>query len=276
MRKFFLVYLAFIASHCFGREPKIYDCFLFFNELALLDIRLHELYDHVDKFVLVEATETFRGNPKPLYYESNKHLFKKFADKIVHIIVEDHMEASSPWDREAFHRDQIKRGLTDCHPEDIILIGDVDEIVRSSILSQIKQSLRDGEMLACMHNMFRFFLNRFCPKECPWAGTIAILFKNLRSPEECRRGSRYGYTPTIKIWNAGWHFTSLGNFDNYRYKIASYSHEEYDTPEGRKDETIKKDFNSLVVVPIDDTFPEYVQKNLDKAKKRQLIDPSTP
>ncbi len=275
MRKLALLCVIFIASCCFSAQPKIYDCFLFFNELALLDIRLHELYDHVDKFVLVEATETFRGNPKPLYYEINKHLFKKFADKIIHIVVEDRIDVPSPWDREAFQRDQIKRGLKDCQPEDIVLIGDVDEVVRSSIFPQIKQALQQGGMLACMQNMYRFFLNRFAPKECPWAGTIAILFKELRSPEECRRGSRYGYTPTIKIWNAGWHFTSLGTFDNYRYKIASYSHQEYDTVEGRKDETLKKDYDSLVVVPIDETFPQYVRENIGKAKKRQLLDPCT-
>ena len=53
-------------------EAKIYDCFLFFNELEILDIRLHELYDHVDKFVLVESLETFRGKQKPLYFTENR------------------------------------------------------------------------------------------------------------------------------------------------------------------------------------------------------------
>ena len=50
---------------------QIYDCFLFFNELEILDIRLHEMYEHVDKFVLVESVETFRGNLKPLYTASS-------------------------------------------------------------------------------------------------------------------------------------------------------------------------------------------------------------
>lgn len=50
----------------------IYDCFTFFNELNLLEIRLNILNDVVDKFVLVEATKTFSGKDKPLYYEQNK------------------------------------------------------------------------------------------------------------------------------------------------------------------------------------------------------------
>ena len=66
--------------------PQVYDCFPFFNELELLEVRLGELYDHVDKFVIVECTETYRGKPKPLYYAENKNRFEKFSDKIIHIV----------------------------------------------------------------------------------------------------------------------------------------------------------------------------------------------
>jgi len=45
---------------------KIYDCFPFRNELDLLDLRLSEIYDHVDHFVIVEATSTFQSAPKTL------------------------------------------------------------------------------------------------------------------------------------------------------------------------------------------------------------------
>ena len=66
-------------------RPKVYDCVLFFNEPELLEIRLNELYDSVDKFVIVETIENFQGKLKPLYFEENRHLFKKFEDKIIHI-----------------------------------------------------------------------------------------------------------------------------------------------------------------------------------------------
>lgn len=67
----------------------IYDCFSFFNELDLLEIRLNTLDKVVDKFILFESTLTHTGNPKPLYYAENKDRFAKFSDRIVHIVVND-------------------------------------------------------------------------------------------------------------------------------------------------------------------------------------------
>ena len=52
---------------------KIVDVFPFFNELDLLDIRLNVLDPHVDCFIISEATKTFSGLDKPLYYEENKN-----------------------------------------------------------------------------------------------------------------------------------------------------------------------------------------------------------
>ena len=45
----------------------IYDCFIFFNEFDLLEIRLNELDNIVDKFVLVEANFTHSSKEKPYY-----------------------------------------------------------------------------------------------------------------------------------------------------------------------------------------------------------------
>ena len=66
----------------------IYDCFQFFNELDMLKIRLNVMSPIVDKFVISEATETFSGLKKPLYYEENKEMFAEFADKIIHVVVD--------------------------------------------------------------------------------------------------------------------------------------------------------------------------------------------
>ena len=54
---------------------KIYDCFNFFNELDLLEIRLNTLYDIVDYFVIIESNLTHSGEVKPFYYEDNKSRF---------------------------------------------------------------------------------------------------------------------------------------------------------------------------------------------------------
>ena len=64
----------------------IYDCFIFFDELDLLEIRLEEIYPVVDRFVLCEAPMTFSGKPKELVFQNNKERFAPYLDKIEHII----------------------------------------------------------------------------------------------------------------------------------------------------------------------------------------------
>ena len=90
----------------------IYDCFTFFNELELLELRLNELAGVVDKFVLVEATQTHTNKPKPLHYHENRARFSAFHDKIIHVIVDDMPQSSDPWIPENFQRKCIARGLT--------------------------------------------------------------------------------------------------------------------------------------------------------------------
>lgn len=106
---------------------KIYDCFQFFNELDLLEIRLNVLNDHVDYFVLTESTVTFSGLNKPLYYQENKDRFEKFNDKIIHVVVEDTPDGN-PFERDVFQKNAIIRGLQDCEDDNIILTSDLDEI----------------------------------------------------------------------------------------------------------------------------------------------------
>ena len=78
----------------------VYDCFQFFNELDILKLRMHVLNDVVDKFVISEATVTFSGEKKPLYFQENREMFKEFEDKIIHKVVDD-----TPMDTSAFMRD---------------------------------------------------------------------------------------------------------------------------------------------------------------------------
>ena len=123
----------------------IYDCFTFFNELDLLEIRLNVLNDVVDKFVLVEATTTFSGTPKPLYFNENKKRFDKFASKIIHVIINDtpiqpKTIIGEYWSWEFFQRNAIVRGLVNCKETDTILISDLDEIPNPNQIKDFENS----------------------------------------------------------------------------------------------------------------------------------------
>ena len=49
----------------------IIDTFLFFQEIDLLEIRLEYLYPIVDKFIIIEARQTFKGNAKDYIFEQH-------------------------------------------------------------------------------------------------------------------------------------------------------------------------------------------------------------
>lgn len=266
----------------------IYDCFSFFNELDLLDIRLHELGDLVDKFVLVEATRTHSGKEKLLYYDTYKLGFPQFWHKIIHIIVDDMpltredcdaaltpqdriwngngYQNSDNWIRERWQRNSILRGISNADPDDIIIIGDADEIVRPSVLETIEQTIVDGSN-AVEQTLYSYHLNVKCVN-VPWWGSKILRRKFVTNPSEHRF-----HTPAARfIYDGGWHFNFMGGADAVKQKIVSYAHDEFAVPEvlEKVGERLDKHLDVLgrtyeyAVVPIDETYPKYLQRNLQK------------
>ena len=123
---------------------KIIDCFVFYNELDMLNLRLHELNEHVDYFILVEANKTYSNNPKNFIFEQNKFKYQKFLHKIIHIKVNDMPNGTNNWEREFHQRNCIGRGVelvTNLDDEDIILLSDVDEIIKHETIMKLKKMI---------------------------------------------------------------------------------------------------------------------------------------
>lgn len=156
----------------------IYDCFPFFNELDVLEIRLNVLYDTVDYFVITEADKTHTGRHKEYIFEQNKDRFAKFLDKIIYIKVDDfpdleNSETSSDgnkWLYENYQRDAIMRGLKDCKPDDVIIISDCDEIPNPEAVKKYKKGI-----CSLMQLRFGFSYN-----------SIYVTIPFCRSPKICR------------------------------------------------------------------------------------------
>ncbi len=283
MKKIFILMALIFSSTEIA--AKVYDCFTFFNELEILEIRLNELYDHVDKFVLVEARETHRGASKPLYYDENKKRFERFSDKIIHVIVDElstnttllsNEESGFCWARENDQRNQIMRGLIDCEPNDLILISDLDEIVRPSVIPEIDRILNESRddirLVICRQKLYTYFINRL--DSIDWRGTAGILFKNLKkcSPQYCR--SIRQLSPYV-VDNGGWHFSYMGGYNRVVCKLSSFAHAECDTLENKSIKKIADKVRQLTLVDIDDTYPKYIINNLEKFKKNNFIDLSS-
>jgi beta-1,4-mannosyl-glycoprotein beta-1,4-N-acetylglucosaminyltransferase len=229
---------------------KIIDCFLFYNELELLDYRLNILNQYVDYFVIIESTHTFIGKEKRLYFNENKSKFKSFEQKIIHIIVNDmpfiypniDINKRNQWDNEIHQRNCINRGI-ECinnklNNNDIIIISDVDEVPDPSILLHIKNVKNDIGIISLEMDMYYYNLSTKLINKWYAAKLVSYLtYKNLsvyKSIEEIR-----GLQP-IQIKNGGWHLSYFGDNIFIQNKIMNFSHQEYNNEQYLNLDTISK------------------------------------
>lgn len=273
----------------------VYDCFQFFNELDILKIRLNVLAPYVDKFVISEATETFSGLKKPLYYEENKEMFAEFEDKIIHVVVED----TPPGDthvRDTFQKNAVTRGLKDCTDEDIIIFSDLDEIPNPKKIQEILNDFQNDKIYHFAQRLFYCYLNMeevsgnllsYAGEfegvtQKKWIGSKMLSYKlmkelnlqcgELRFPERKEIG--------IRVDDGGWHFGYMGGHGErdikkrVQEKVVSAAHQEYNSRHvlSQVTDQIKdgKDIfgrdASFVRCEIDESFPDYIrehQKELD-------------
>lgn len=217
------------------RQPKIYDCFTFHNELDLLELRFRELYDTVDQFVIVEAKQTFTGAPKPLHFMEERHRFLPFLDKVKLVVAPDFPETDNPWVRERAQRNAIALGLAEVEPDDIVVVSDVDEILRARSVA----SLRDSPaMIAGFRVPLFYFKVNFMNVEGENFSVFPVavrgLMARMTTPQQIResRGTLDRYTPETRppyvdiLPHAGWHFSYIGDDAAIRHKIQSFSHQE--------------------------------------------------
>jgi len=198
----------------------IIDCFPFFNELDVLELRLNILDSVVDKFVLVEASKTQSLIDKPFYFEDNKDRFAKFLHKIVHIKVQDYPNEGG-WAMENFQRNCILRGLKhlDLNTHDIVGISDVDEIWNPDIITHIQKSMNGlVDRLAIEMKYLVFYLNLETQNKS-WIGTVFSTYENIlkTSPQNIRASK----DNCAKYINAGWHFGYQGGANNIYQKYLS-------------------------------------------------------
>jgi beta-1,4-mannosyl-glycoprotein beta-1,4-N-acetylglucosaminyltransferase len=200
----------------------IVDCFTFFNELDILELRLSVLGDVVDRFVLCESPFTFRGAPKPLFYAENKERFARWSDRIVHLVYAAAPQ-SNPWHNESAQRAHLTSALADVAPDDLVLIGDVDEIPAPDLAA-----LRPGagRVLAHRHVLAVGYVNRVVSRR--WIGTKAIVRGALG--DRTLHDIRTLPLGAFDVVDSGWHLSAIGGAGVMAEKIRAYSHVEADVP----------------------------------------------
>ena len=265
---------------------KLIDCFMYFDEDVVLDIRLNTLCEKVHEFIIVESTKNHAGHDKKLNFKIEN--FPKFKDKINYIVVSDMPKNVKPpkkgWHenhvRDQFQRNAIERGYNKYSEDDLIMISDIDEIPNPK---KIEKFNIKNKFACFLQKNFQSKINLQNVSDGEWPGTKICQKKNLRSPQWLR-DIKVKKKPFWKIFSkkiqlindGGWHFSFLKDPESIRKKIIAYSHQEYNTKEFTDVNLIKKKISlgedlfergiKYKKIIIDETFPEYIIKNKEKFK----------
>ena len=279
---------------------KIFDCFMYFDEDVVLDVRLNLLNEHVHKFVIIESIFNHKGEKREPQFNIDK--FSKFKEKIIYILKDDvpsEIETIGEHDsekevfrksilnalkRENLQRNSISEGLKDARPDDWIIISDLDEIPKLEKLDfeRIKEKILIFEQ-EMMYYKFNLKLENFT-----WMGSKACKFKFLESPQWLRniKGRKFNWWridtffskkkyKSIKfIKDGGWHYSYLKTPKEIEKKLKSYLHHiEYDiNPLGlNKIENIIKDKKTIYDLKVDQRKNKFDARNeLVKIQNNQL------
>ncbi len=228
---------------------KIYDCFMFFDEELILDIRLNILDEFVDYFVIVESRYNHKGEKRDLKFDIKK--YERFKKKIIYLVQEDLPEniekiniddskrtvelkyIYNAFKRENSQRNLIMKGLYEVNDQDIILISDVDEIPNLNLLDINNIS----KIVVFEQSFFYYKFDLYIPNFI-WHGTKACKKKDLISPQwlrnvKCKKYPKYRidiffnkkkYNNIQFIKNGGWHFSNIKSPEEIELKYKSYLH----------------------------------------------------
>ena len=255
--------------------PRVFDCFMFYDEYDMTLARMNILRDVVNYHVIVEAHETHSGKPKSLNFKDNRHLFAEFDDKIIYVCVEQLSDGvRDSWQREAFQRSQISVGLkvASIQPDDLIIVSDCDEIIRPEVVPLVRMAAN------CQADVYYFRLN-YRALHQPWGINCC---RYSVQPDPCGIKTGAGYpSDRQKFDKGGWHFTYFYDTpEQVVSKINAFMHHDLADTDGRlRDveyakrgltegldlfrDVLMRDIG-LERVDLEATLPRYILDNLGK------------
>lgn len=242
---------------------QVIDTFPFNKDFMTLEIRLNELWDTVDKFIIVESKYSHTGEVKPLYLKESIHLFDKYKEKIILISNIKNFKTKNPRVREAYQRKLIDFEINKLmlEPNDLVIHSDCDEIPKATAIKQIKSNYKKGNFILELDG-YSYYLNTYTGK---WARCTVTSYDKFKGVLRARQNifiSQAIYQQRIKLplirvpdyWitnlgilrffpiikynpnlilikNAGWHFNNLFLVNDLMSKLKFSSHTELMTKE---------------------------------------------
>lgn len=222
---------------------RIIDCFPYFNEKELLELRINLLYDHVDKFIICDADRTHSGKPKPFTCKETIDSLGLPKEKIQVIEVELPQKSIDSWESPTWLRERMQRNAASSFIEDgdVCFVGDCDEIIdpkylkyyASIAIQNPNNILRVPLVFLTGRADLRVYDQNGNPRE--WNAAYFCMKNHLQkySLSDIREASCLGksidfsdifVTESGKIQESGWHFSWMGDSERIKTKCNSFLH----------------------------------------------------
>ncbi|CAO3630760.1 unnamed protein product [Mucor fragilis] len=202
-------------------KNKVYDAIIFSVELDLLEIRIKELWNVVDTFVILESNATFTGVTKNLTFNQHKKRFQFAASKIHHVIIDQHAlpAGEGPFYNEGKMREAMDQALVDAGAKtnDLIIMSDVDELPRAQTVEIISscEGVPEKLHLQLRNYMYSF---EFYVDSSSWRAHVV----------KYNAGHTFythGQITEDLLSDAGWHCSfCFRTIHEFQFKMKSYSH----------------------------------------------------
>lgn len=209
----------------------LFDCFTYFNEVELLELRIKLLEDIVDGFIIADANKTHKGEDKDFSCLEKIRELNLPEDKIqvLHVELPSNKEILDPWVRESAQRDALGVGMRMCPPDSCFFVSDVDEIPKPEFFLKGVESCRANpdhySRLSMSFLAGRADLRIEQPNIGPlnWVCGTFLLYEHLDKTLTHIR-SINGRNIVLGELDAGWHFSWMGDADRRKTKISSFVH----------------------------------------------------
>jgi beta-1,4-mannosyl-glycoprotein beta-1,4-N-acetylglucosaminyltransferase len=249
------------------KKHKIIDTIFFYDEVDMLIFRLSELNEYVDQFIIMEAGIDFLGNPKPLFFKENEHLFEKWKDKITYLSFENlfpkefdelfnsikEIKLQSIKLDKVVTQQNIQLYLltilyhhlksSDLYFEDLIMISDVDEIPDLTKILEITNKISFSPVILRQKN---FIWSTDFISSNPNLGTIFNQFtKIVTNPSafiESWVSKNNLKLQRFEVVDSGYHFSHFYDIESTKKKLKLIN-------PSITDLDIENSWNNLVSIP---------------------------
>ena len=261
-------------------KHKIIDCFLFYNELDMLEFRLTELNEHVDYFIILDSDFDFAGNKKDSMFESNKNRFDSWKEKIIRIdCPELTIELFNQINTEKYP--QYKNLSTDIINKDIIIFYMMIKLIET--LPQLELDFEDIIMFSDIDEIPDFttldliddylLFNSIILRQKRFFWTTKYIDKDLSFGTSCHQYTKISRNPLVldhfyklksnkkfsnnTFLDSGWHFSHFEDLGNLHKKLELINNREYSLKD------LKLKMNNLTPIKHPDLRDEYSLMNYE-------------